>query len=211
MPQPNYRFGYGRYGVGKWGNPPISYLPVGYYQRLISPEYQTSPKHLAWLLAVLQVLDDASACLASMTTAFDLDYAVGVQLDTLGLIIGQSRTVGFQPSNGVSPVLTDDVYRTLLKAKIIQNQWHGDVTKLYTDWQALFPGGRITIIDNQNMTITVILSGNFPSIVKDLILNGLVVPVPETVGVEFVFGTLPAFGFDQNNDFIAGFDTGHWS
>lgn len=211
MPQPNYRFGFGPYGAGTWGNPPIEFLTLAYYQQLVTSEYQNSPKFLSWLLACLRPLDDASECLASFVTSFDLDYAVGVQLDALGVIIGQSRTVGFQPSGGVSPVLTDSTYRTLLRARILQNQWSGTINSLYAAWQLLFPGGRITIVDNYNMTATIILSGSFSSIIQDLILNGLIVPRPETVGYTFVFNTLPAFGFDQNNDIIAGFDVGHWS
>lgn len=211
MPQPNYRFGFGPYGAGTWGNPPITFLPLGYYLDLVTSEYQGSPKFLNWLLACLRPLDDANECLTSFVTSFDIDYAVGVQLDTLGVIIGQSRTVGFQPTGGVSPVLTDATYRILLKARILQNQWSGAINSLYTAWQSLFPGGRIVIVDNQNMTATIVLSGSFTSIIKDLITNGLIVPRPETVQYAYVFGTFPLFGVDQNNAFVAGVDLGHIS
>lgn len=208
MPQPNYRFGFGPYGAGTWGNPPIEFLTLAYYQQLVTSEYQNSPKFLSWLLACLRPLDDASECLASFVTSFDLDYAVGVQLDALGVIIGQPRTVGFQPSGGVSPVLTDSTYRTLLRARILQNQWSGTINSLYAAWQLLFPGGRITIVDNHNMTATIILSGAFDSIMSDLITNGYIVPRPETVQYDFVLGQLPAFGTDFDNSYVAGVDTG---
>lgn len=208
MPQPNYRFGFGGYGLGTWGNPPVTFLPVGYYLQLITSEYQGSTKFLNWLLSCLRPLDDASECLSSFVTSFDLDYAVGVQLDALGVIIGQSRTVGFQPTGGISPILTDNAYRILLKARTLQNNWSGTINSLYTSWQKLFPGGRITIVDNQNMTATIILTGSFDSIVKDLIAQGYIVPRPETVFYTFVFGGLPAFGADFDNSFVSGVDSG---
>jgi hypothetical protein len=38
----------------------------------------------------------------------------------------------------------------------------------------------------------------------------LIVPRPQAVAYTFVFGTQPFFGFDTNNDLIAGFDIGHF-
>jgi len=137
--------------------------------------------------------------------------ALGPQLDLLGSTVGAKRTVGFQPSNSVSPVLDDATYRIYIKAKIAQNQWDGTLPSLYPIWATLFPSGRIIIIDNQNMTATITLIGAFTSITKDLISNGYIVPRPEGVLYNYVFGTLPFFGFGSSPGFIAGFDTGHWA
>lgn len=137
--------------------------------------------------------------------------ALGPQLDILGTIVGVSRTVPFQPSNSVSPVLDDDTYRTLIKAKVAFNQWNGQAGSLYPIWQTLFPGGNIAIQDNQNMTATIFLTGAFTSITQDLIINGLIIPRPETVQYNYVFGTLPAFGFGAIPGYIAGFGVGHWN
>ena len=119
--------------------------------------------------------------------------------------------MGFQPSNSASPVLDDTTYRIYIKAKIAQNQWDGTRSALYTLWASLFPSGKLTIADNQNMTATIFLSGGFTSIVQDLITNGYIVPRPEGVLYEYVLGDLPAFGFDLNNDYVAGFDAGKWT
>lgn len=186
-------------------------LPISYYLSLITSEYRQSPNFLGWLSIPLLRTDDASAALDSFAAAFDLDLATGSQLDTLGVMVGQSRTVGFQPSNGVSPVLDDDTYRLLLRARIAQNQWDGTIDSLQATWQNLFPGGHITIIDGQNMTVTIVLSGAFSSITQDLIENEYIVPRPEGVHYDYTFSTLPIFGFDQDSTFIAGFDKGKWS
>jgi Protein of unknown function (DUF2612) len=186
-------------------------LPISYYLSLLTSQYQQSTNFLGWLSIPLRRLDDASVCLDGFDAAFNLDQAVATELDTLGRIVGQPRTVGFQPSNGVSPVLDDDTYRLLLRARIAQNQWDGRIDSLQAIWQTLFPGGRINIIDGQNMTVSIILSGVFTSITQDLITNGYIVPRPQGVLYNYSFSTLPIFGFDQDSAFIAGFDKGKWS
>lgn len=201
-------FGSGKYGIADGG--PIYSLPISYYLSLFTSEYKLSPNLNAWTAALLQPLDDASTCLAGMSEVFDLDSAVGVQLDVLGSIVGQGRTVGFQPSGGVSPILDDETYRLLLRAKIAFNQWDGLIESLQPIWQSLFSSGTIVIHDNQDMSAIVILTGSFTSIIQDLIVNGYIVPRPETVQYTYTFGELPILGFDSNNAFIAGFDSGHF-
>lgn len=211
MAETNQGFGLGGFGQGPFGGEPVEALSTSYYTGLITSEYQGSTKFQRWLAGLLQPLDDASQCLESMTLAFDLDQAVGVQLDTLGQIIGQGRTMTFQPSDGVSPILDDTTYRLLLRARIARNQWNGSIDSLQAIWQTLFPGGRISIQDGQNMSVTVIISGAFTSIAQDLIRNDLIVPRPQAVLFAYTFAALPIFGFDENNGTIAGFDTGKWS
>lgn len=208
----NLNFGAGGFGQRGYGNQPIEFQAIGYYMDLLTHQYSapSSPKLNAFLYLLLKKLDDVTFCLANMDTALDLDYAVGAQLDLLGTIAQASRTVGFQPSGGVSPVLDDDTYRLYIKAKIAQNQWDGTIDSLYAIWQQLFPDGTIVIADQQNMTAVIILVGSFSSIVQDLIVNGYIVPRPEGVLYRYVFGTPPFFGFGSSPGFIAGFGTGHW-
>lgn len=200
-------WGFGRYGIADGG--PVYALPIEYYLRLLTSEYQNSPIFLGWLRAALGPLDDITNLGTQFTGAFDLDTAVGPQLDMLGVIVGQSRTVAFQPTGNVSPTLDDDTYRLLLKARIAQDTWDGTIDSLQTIWSMLFPGGRIVIGDQQNMTATVIVSGAFSSITQDLITQGYIVPRPETVLYDYVVGDLPLFGVDLDNAYIAGVDKGH--
>ena len=190
---------------------PEGVLPLAYYQGLLTHQYVLSPKLNAFMTYLLQKLDDVTTCLSTFPAAFDLDTAVGVQLDMLGTIAGAKRTVGFQPSGGVSPVLDDATYRIYIKAKIAQNQWDGMLLSLYPIWAQLFPSGTIVVQDNQNMTANIVLTGAFTSIIYDLISNGYIVPRPEGVEYTYDFGTLPYFGFGSAAGYIAGFDTGHWA
>ncbi len=185
--------------------------PLSFYTGLITSEYQNSPNYLALVTALLKPISDTSNLLAGLDSAFDVDTAVGAQLDILGSIVGASRTVGFQPSDSISPVLDDDTYRILIKATVARNQWDGKTNSLYPIWQVLFPSGKIVIVDNQNMTVDITLTGAFTSIIQDLISHGYIVPRAQGVLINYHFGTLPMFGFDRQDSYIAGFDTGNWS
>jgi hypothetical protein len=209
---PNPHYGASGYGLGGYGNEPIECLPIGYYLNLLTHQYRlpNSPKLNALLYVLLKKFDDVSQCLVSLDLDIDLDVAVGAQLDLLGQIQHVSRTVPFQPSNSVSPVLDDATYRLLIKATIGKNQWDGTVDSLYIIWNSLFPSGQIVIEDQQNMTANILLTGSFTSIIQDLITHGMIVPRPEGVLYNYFFGDLPYFGFDLDNSFVAGFDTGHF-
>lgn len=197
--------------MGGYGNEPVETLPIGYYQNLLSSQWRNSAKLTALLYVLLKKFDDVSQCMVQMDAALDLDNAEGPQLDQCGAVAGVGRTVSFQPTGGVSPVLDDTSYRLLIKAKIAQNQWDGTIGSLYPIWQSLFPGGKIVVADQQNMTAEIIMSGAFTSIVKDMISNGLIVPRPEGVEYTYTFATLPIFGFDESTALVAGFDQGHFA
>lgn len=199
-----------QYGSGAYGNSPIETLGLGYYLALISSEYRNSPKFTQFLTALLKKLDDMANCYVQMEQTFDIDNAVGVQLDYLGAIVGAARTVGFQPAGGVSPILDDSTYRLYIKAKSAANAWDGTIDGLQMVWQTIFPGLRLIIQDNQDMTATIFVTGVFSSIVSDLITNGYIVPRPETVEYTYVLSDLPAFGFDRFDATISGWDTGKW-
>lgn len=182
-----------------------------YYDALVTSEYQGSTNMLAWLNANLQLFQDVFLCLNNFNSSFDIDQAVGAQLDILGVIIGVSRVVNFQPLGGVSPVLDDDSYRLLLKARVFGNHWNGLTATLRIIWSALFPSGVLLVTDNQDMTVSFYIAGAFSSIIQDLISNDYILPRPQGVLYTFSFATLPILGFDQDTAFVAGWDLGHFA
>lgn len=185
-------------------------MDATYYLQKITSEYQNSPKMLSWLSANLQLYQDLLACVAELETAFDINSAVGPQLDALGSIIGASRTVAFQPSGSVSPILDDATYRILLRAKIAQNHWDGKLDSLLTIWQSLFPGGLLIVNDHQNMSVDLYVAAPLTSILQDLILKGYIVPRPQAVLYNITLATLPMFGFDREDSFVSSFGVGHF-
>ena len=189
---------------------PIQLPPLSYYLNLFTSLYKTAPNLNAWQTILLQPFSDIMTCAAQINAAYDIDTAVGVQLDKIGLIIGASRVLPFQPSMSVSPILDDTTYRLLLYAKRGINNWNGKIPSLYPLWITLFPTGKIIFIDNQNMTATIILAGTFSSIQSDLITNGFIVPRSEGVLYNYIIGAdFPIFGADLSNAYIAGADLGH--
>ena len=176
---------------------------IAYYLSLVTSQYRNSPNFLTFLSTVLTPILTVAISASTMYYAFDLlQGAVGPQLDVLGQIIGQSRIV-------LGTTLDDNTYRILLQATVARNQWDGQIDSLYAIWQALFPGGRILVIDNMNMTVDIVLAGAFTGIIQSLILAGYIVPRPQGVQYIITFATLPIFGVDLDNAYIAGIDVGH--
>lgn len=119
------------------------------YVALITPWQSTKARFVATVRAQVQPQSDAQAAIASLPAAFDIDLAIGAQLDAVGQWVGRSRNVptplpntifsfdidglGFDQGywqgpydtpNGIT-VLPDDLYRRLLYAKVAANSWDG--------------------------------------------------------------------------------------
>ena len=159
--------------------------------------------------ALLGPLQDAADCADLLYEDFDLETAVGDQLDTLGAILGINRTVSFEPTDA-SPILNDETYRIVLKAKIVRNHWNGQIGTLKAAWDILFPGQALLITDNQDMTMDVMIIGDFTTLIQDLITNGYIVPKPQGVETNYGFPVLPSFGYDLDTDYVAGYESGSW-
>jgi hypothetical protein len=186
---------------------------IEYYLDLLTSQWRPAPNLNAWLTVNLQLFQDVMVCAQSFAAAFDITTAVGAQLDVLGVIIGQPRQVGFQPSNSVSPILDDATYRLLLQARIAQNHWNGQIDSLIAMWKTLFPGGTIVVNDHQNMTVSLTVAGSFTSIISDLILRGEILPRPQGVGYVYASAVtnLPILGFDRSDAYVSGLDQGHFA
>lgn len=169
------------------------------YLNLIPSENANQPAFRATLTALLERALSAHDALSQLTAAFDLDTAVGAQLDIVGLWIGVSRnltvpiaspyfsfdipTLGFDegiwysPFNPLSQIiqLPDSVYRVLLRTKVLCNQWDGSAEQMRAIWAQVFTGIAVTecyLQDNQNMTMDAVVVGPIPPVLKQLILNG---------------------------------------
>lgn len=179
------------------------------YLNLITSQHRDKPKYTAMLSALLQHSGDIFSVAVYMDDEFDLDNAVGAQQDILGEIVGQSRTVDFQPDKGLSPVLDNYAYLNLLRAKIAKNMWKGHIEDLREIWLTLF-GKPIIIQDNQDMTIDVVVVGIYDQITKNLIQKGYIVPKPQSVGVNYAFADDAVFGYDMETSTVKGYDHAEW-
>lgn len=219
------------------------------YTELITNYHAGKPRFVAHVDLSTRPLTDASTALQGLITAFDIDSAVGSQLDILGEWIGRTRIVS-QPISGVyfsfdtdglgwdqgiwqGPYdpdagytsLSDDTYRIVLKAKIAINNWNGQNDTLPPILETALEGSglKMQIVDNQDMTISVwvfpeedisqvsleliaaIRQGYLTVKAAGVWSGDIQTPSIETPSVGSRF-----FGFDMDNEYIAGFDDGAW-
>jgi Protein of unknown function (DUF2612) len=214
---------------------------VAAYLALITSEYNQQPNFMAMLAKVFEPVADNIAVMQSMPGLFSLDTAVGEQLDFVGQWIGVSRniavplagvyftldstTLGFDAGTWFSqfdPVagvvsLSDDDYRTLLRARIARNQWDGSIPGAYAVWDTLFAGTGLGILiqDLENMHMIMALTGDTTNAVTLALFKGGYLSMdPEGVMVDAYMTpsvpSTPYFGFDVENSAISGFDAGAW-
>ena len=181
------------------------------YTSLITSEYNQQPNFMAMIGTILQPIADSIATVQSLSAAFDLDNAVGSQLDVVGLWVGVTRNVAvpltgvyfsldvaglgfdegtwfnpFDPSTGLL-VLPDENFRTLIRGRIARNHWDGSVPGAYNAWNIAFAGTGtgILIQDYDNMHMLMALTGGpFDAVTIALFQGGLLSMKPDGVHVD---------------------------
>ena len=187
---------------------------VNTYLALVTSEHSLKPNYIAMLTALVQAQVDQQNQLSAFSSLFDVDLAVGDQLDKIGLWVGVSRSLQ-QPVLGVS-VLDDTTYRVLLKLFIAMNAWDGTTPGIYNIWNAILQPlvGGLLVQDNQDMSMTVVLLTPPTSLlILAILTQGYFLTRPAGVLITGFFepsAPRPIFGFDVNNATIAGFDLGSW-
>lgn len=121
----------------------------------------------------------------------------------------------FAPGNmDDMPLVTDDIYRIMIKSRIIQNVWKGNVLDLYEMWDNLFPNNQgLQIQDLQDMSFNIVLLGNYSKLMQELIVHEYIIPKPEGVRINTLSfidtDGLPIFAYDYNNINYSGYKS-HW-
>lgn len=181
------------------------------YLDLITSEHRIRPKYIAMVKKLLESTDSIMELPLILPSYFDIDSAVGKQLDILGEQLGKSRVMPFNSITGNSSILTDDLYRILLKATIAKFNWQGGIEDLYKYWGQLLPGIKISIRDNQDMTIDITLVGVKNEQLKEMILLGYIIPKPQGVRLNMQVSANPVFAYDLDNSSFAGYEKGEWA
>lgn len=184
------------------------------YTNLITSEHQSAANFVATVALSVQPCVDQQNLLLSLPSVFDLDQAIGVQLDAVGAWIGVSRRVPvpiadvyfsldvaglgldegylmgpFDPVEGLV-LLDDETYRFVLRARIIANTWDGTSANALAALLELFtptsPGTFVFIQDNYDMTIFFGLSGSIPPpVFQSLVAQGFIPLKPGGVGASY--------------------------
>ena len=210
------------------------------YADLITGQHRDQPKFMATVAALCRPLADIANAAEGLPPRFDLDKAMGDQLDIIGLWVGVGRHleepltgiyfaldtsgVGFDdgiwmgpydPDTGVT-ALPDDPYRTLIRARIANNQWDGSIPNARRFLASLFPANTVLIQDHGDMSLSYALLGPVPDAVTWALLTGGYLDLkPAGVRVSgYVMPSIhgsPLFGFDAETGAVAGFDAGAWA
>ena len=210
------------------------------YLKLIPTQHRQKPKFMATLAGLVEPLCGLAELLENMRLAFDLDKAVGRQLDAVGERVGMSRRLHLpldnvyfaldtdglgldagmwqgqgDPVEGLAS-LPDDFYLLLIRAKIAANMWDGTVENAYAVWHSVFEGTGITMVieDGQNMSMTFGLAGVLPTpALRQVLQQGYIQIKPEGVGITYYFVSsddAPLFALDADTPSMAGLDIGVW-
>lgn len=125
-------------------------MPTNEYTDLIAGYHVGKDRYTAWVFTLTEPLRIARERLAALREDFDVDTAIGAQLDAVGVRVGVSRTLPmtltdvyfalddvdgigldlgvwkgvYDPVDGTT-TLGDETYRSVIKAKIAQNHWDG--------------------------------------------------------------------------------------
>jgi hypothetical protein len=169
--------------------------PITTYTNLIPSQNQNQPNFMATISACVQPFADLTAVLLSLPTNFDLDQAVGTQLDTVGLWIGVTRFLseainsyfsfnivglGFNqaiwfttgaPESGLVE-LDDSDYRLLLEAKVVANHWNGTIQQAYNSWDQIFGADNVPVVILQTgktpLTLVATVNGVVSTVIAPL-------------------------------------------
>lgn len=211
------------------------------YLNNITSEHSSQPNYTAMVAASCQPIADLVNSLKSVPGLYDVDLAVGSQLDIVGQWVGVSRylnvaipgvyftlddaNLGFDqgvwrdssnPATGLT-ALPDDYYRLAIYTRILNNHWNGSLQDAYALSQILFAplGYQLFIADYCNLTMSLGIIGGAPTpLLQALFTQGLINVKPAGVRIDsyiFPSNTGPMFALDINNVDFAGFDNGSWA
>jgi hypothetical protein len=213
------------------------------YTDTITSEHADKPKFIATVAFDVEFYVYMQGLLDSMSAEggiFDLSTPpVGEQEDFIGELVGVSRNITepitgvyfswdgtdasvgwdsgvWQPENQPVSLVTlpDDVYLTVILAKIAANNWDGTTEGAYLVWDILFPNLTLLIMDAQNMSYTVALQGELvDALTQALLTQGYLPLKPEGIQVtKYIVSadSNPLFAWDVATPNMAGWDIGSW-
>lgn len=154
---------------------------IEYYRDLLIIQYsvlEKAPDHIRALIDVIMIYD----LIQDVKNAYDIETAVGVQLDVIGKYLGIDRNVPVSPF-----VLSDTDYRFYQKLKVIQNNSNHS-TKSIVELVFQIFGTNLLFYDRYNMTIAYVFPESQKTLV-DLARDIGLLPKPAAVGLSLTYTT----------------------
>lgn len=198
----------------------------------IYAQYRDKPKAVAWYAIARELGGSIEAAAQAVRKSYDIDNAVGEQLNVIGRIVVAPRSfVGSMPMNpGLFDLtdgdqfgdddamfsaltidqdgqLSDELYRLVIKAKIVKNNGDATIENILDGMNFLLPKADVLrVTDGEDMSFSIEFYGEITNLERFALLNAGLIPTPQAVkfngfleGFNMVeFGDMDAeFGDDQ--------------
>lgn len=210
------------------------------YTELIAGYHFDKPKFTQWVFELTEPLRVAKERLAALRKDFDVDVAVGAQLDAVGARVGISRQLPmtltgvyfaldddggigldrgvwkgtYDPVDGLT-TLGDETYRAVIKAKILANHWDGTNGKLPTFLSNALsyfgvPAKVLDLQDMQTMHVALHLTKSTTPPIVWELFSRRLIDVTAAGVGITIIDNSPWFGFDYQTNSVQGLDGGSW-
>ena len=182
-----------------------------YFTGLVTTEHQDKPRYIETVSLSTQGFADQIALCNQAYDLYDLDNAVGVQLDAVGMWIGLSRFVSLDiqqffswdteglgwdqgvwweigDAESVVTQLQDAQYRQLLKIKIACNKFDGTLPsaiKILSD--AVSTDGCTVAATEGHMSVSFTITGPISNVMKAVISGNYIPLKPAGIAVTYTF------------------------
>ncbi|HHK0538152.1 TPA: DUF2612 domain-containing protein [Pseudomonas aeruginosa] len=194
----------------------------------IYAQYRDKPKAVAWYEIARKLGGSIEAAAQAVRKSYDIDTAVGEQLNVIGRIVVAPRSfVGSIPMNPAlfdltdgdefgddgamfsaltidqDGQLSDDLYRLVIKSKIIKNNGDATIENILDGMNFLLPRADVLrVTDGEDMSFSIEFYGQITSLERYALLNEGLVPKPQAVRFN---GFLEGFGMFEFGDMDAEF------
>ncbi|WP_454864585.1 DUF2612 domain-containing protein [Pseudomonas rhizophila] len=201
----------------------------------IYAQYRNKPKAVAWYEIARKLGGSLEAAAEAVRKSYDIDNAVEEQLNLIGRIVVAPRSfVGSIPMDpgffdltdgsefgdddamfsaltiDQDGQLTDELYRLVIKAKIIKNNGDATIENILDGMNFLLPHADVLrVTDGEDMSFSIEFYGPITNLERFALLNAGLVPKPQAVrfngfleGLDMVeFGDVDAEFGDENAEF----------
>ncbi len=210
------------------------------YTDLIAGYHVDKPDFQRWVFTLTEPLRVARERIANLQHDFDVDTAVGVQLDAVGARVGISRIMpekltgvyfaidddggvgldigiwkgAFDPDDGLIS-LDDPTYRAVIKSKILMNHWDGTNETLPDFINGVLgyfgvSGKVVDLQDLETMQVALNLTPDTTPQVVYELLSRRIIDVVSAGVTLNLTDNLPWFAFDFDTQSVKGVDEGYW-
>lgn len=211
------------------------------YENLLIVQYSDKPKASETISSIVKRFKNNFDLLEQMEDAFDLDNAVGKQLDIIGKIVGISRNVdgvipkiffgfdgnvnarGFDSAafytldqqQYTDTQLSDSDYRFFIRMKIVKN--HAKATMSDDNGSNLnnivlsMFDGYAYMVDNKDMSVTIYVENSPKSYLLPYAISLDLIPLPQAVEVKYISLIARKSFGFSNNQNSFGFSSGSFS